>query len=58
MAHLISSRQVARSTGLSRSQINRDAQRGKLPTAVKLEGGARLFDAEVVEATYGKAVPV
>lgn len=52
MERLVSSREVARITGLSRSQINRDAAAGKLPSAAKLEGGARLFRLDDVEATY------
>lgn len=54
MRHLITAREAATLAGLSRSQINRDAATGKLPTAQQYPGynGPRMFDAEVVAEVY------
>lgn len=50
MGRLITAREAAQISGRSRSQINRDAAAGKLPTAQRYPGynGPRMFDEEDV----------
>jgi hypothetical protein len=54
MGKLITAREAAQIAARSRSQINRDAAEGKLPTAQKFPGykGARLFDESDVAKVY------
>jgi hypothetical protein len=56
MRQLITAREAASVAGISRSQINRDAASGKLPTAQQFPGynGPRLFDAADVRDTYSE----
>lgn len=57
MGKLITAREAAQLAGISRSQINRDAASGKLPTAQQYPGynGPRMFDEEVVAEVYEDA---
>lgn len=57
MSRHITSAEAARISGRSRSQINRDAAEGKLPSVSKFPGhrGPRLFDERVVREVYGVA---
>jgi hypothetical protein len=54
MGKLVTAQEAARIAKRSRSQINRDAKDGKLPTAQQFPGykGARLFDEDEVRAVY------
>lgn len=54
MRTLVNARDAARLARRSKSQINRDANAGKLPVAVQYPGynGPRLFDPEIVAAVY------
>lgn len=53
----LTAQEAAELAGLSRSQINRDAQNGKLPVARTFPGykGPRLFREADVRRTYGIA---
>ena len=53
----LTAQEAAALAGRSRSQINRDAQNGKLPVARTFPGykGARLFNEDDVRKTYGIA---
>jgi hypothetical protein len=54
MGELITTAEAAQLAQRSRSQINRDATSGKLEVAQQYPGyrGARMFDADVIRATY------